>query len=443
FNPDLKSHFDNSINFWLSILVCLNVFIFFRTCLKIFKSWVRYDLFFVLGFLILHFQIPFLASIGIEPENPDFIWINKKVVNYATWLSTLCILFWILGFLINARKKYKFHCVSKIDKYRIESKWLDKGLVIFFVLFLLVVGNSFLSGSYNVDEWGTGATYIFLLLKVIIFLKIIYFYRNLGNIKRNRQEIISYLLNNKVFIGILVLYTYLFLVTGDRGPVLQIASINIVAYTLFYKHIKGRTLIVFFFIGAVLFGILREGRTRDASERSGNIFSEGYEAYLEQKFNPTEEFASSVRILYRALDVVPEQHPYLYGTTLISNTVDVIPFSSVFYDIPIMYRSSTLFFTVLGQGEYYSYGEGSEIIADLYINLGPYLTILVFFIFGYFISFLTFDAHYNKNHISVIIYLVLITVAFYINRSTFLNPLKIIVYTIIIDKLFSKQIKIE
>src|SRR5690606_5782050 len=71
--PDLKSHFDNHINFWLSILVCFNVFIFFRTCLKILKSWVRYDLFFILGFLILHFQIPFLASIGIEPENPDFI----------------------------------------------------------------------------------------------------------------------------------------------------------------------------------------------------------------------------------------------------------------------------------------------------------------------------------------------------------------------------------
>src|SRR5690606_7622741 len=146
---------------------------------------------------------------------------------------------------------------------------------------------------------------------------------------------------------------FLFLIAGDRGPVLQIASINLVAYTLFYKLIKGRTLIVCFFLGAVLFGILKEGRTRDANERSGNIFSEGYEAYLEQKFNPTDEFASSIRILYRALDVVPEQHSYLYGTTLISNTLDVIPFSSVFYDVPVMYRSSTLFFTVLGQGKYY------------------------------------------------------------------------------------------
>lgn len=73
--------------------------------LKIFKSWVRYDLFFLLGFLILHFQIPFLAAIGIEPQRPNFIWINKMVVNYATWLSAISMLMWQLGFLIYLRGK--------------------------------------------------------------------------------------------------------------------------------------------------------------------------------------------------------------------------------------------------------------------------------------------------------------------------------------------------
>lgn len=41
----------------------------------------------------------------------------------------------------------------------------------------------------------------------------------------------------------------------------------------------------FLFSGAVLFGILKEGRTRNVNDRKGGIFTEGYEAYSKQQFN--------------------------------------------------------------------------------------------------------------------------------------------------------------
>lgn len=328
--PKISSPFDEIVNIGLSSIVCVNLIIFFNTNLKIFKSWVRYDLFFLLGFLILHFQIPFLAAIGIEPQRPNFIWINKMVVNYATWLSAISMLMWQLGFLIYLRGKKHLtlsELFTKNVKYNINYKLLDAFLVILFCLFLIVVGNNFLGGSYDVNSWGVGATYVYMLLKIFIFLRIIYFYVDLNH-KHNFFRVIW---ENKVGVLIVFLYSFLFLISGDRGPVLQIVSINLVAYSLFYKNIKGHVLLFFLFSGAVLFGILKEGRTRNVNDRKGGVFTEGYEAYSKQQFNPTDEFASSVRILYRALDVVPNQHPYLYGATLISNTVDVIPFSSTFY----------------------------------------------------------------------------------------------------------------
>ena len=79
--PYKFEYFKEDSNFVLSILALVNVVVFLTTTRKFFSSWIRYDTLFLLGFLIVHFQIPFLASIGVEPEVPSYTWINKIVVN--------------------------------------------------------------------------------------------------------------------------------------------------------------------------------------------------------------------------------------------------------------------------------------------------------------------------------------------------------------------------
>ena len=85
--PNKYEDFNHQLNFNLVIIAILNVIIFFRFQYPIIKSYISLELFFVIGYIVVHFQIPFLASIGVEPSRPDLIWINKRVVNYATWLS--------------------------------------------------------------------------------------------------------------------------------------------------------------------------------------------------------------------------------------------------------------------------------------------------------------------------------------------------------------------
>ena len=107
--PEKFETFDRTANFILPIIGFVNIICFWKTSFKIAKSWISYNTLFLLGFAIVHFQIPFLASIGIEPSFGDYVWINKKVVNYATWLSLLALLMWLLGFLIFSLKNINLY----------------------------------------------------------------------------------------------------------------------------------------------------------------------------------------------------------------------------------------------------------------------------------------------------------------------------------------------
>ncbi|WP_242927537.1 hypothetical protein [Pontibacter vulgaris] len=432
---------------FLSIICVVNVFWFFYTTRKYYKTWVRFDVLFLIGFLIVHFQIPFLASLGIEPEKPSFIWVNKHVVNFATWLSSILLLLWLIGYNLFLRR---FNIIIKSKDFYVKTKAIDAMLWVLMIFFIGLVGKDFLSGSYSgTENWGAGATYIFLFLRIILYLRIIYFFINSKGIKLNKQNIVSILFYNKTLLILLFVYCLMFLKAGDRGPLMELVLLILGGYSIYQKHVSFGFLISLILIGSILFTIIREGRTRDASQRSTNILSEGFKNLQdnEKDFNPTDELASSVRILYSALDIVPEKHPYLNGATIVSDLVGVVPFGSSAYisltNLPIIYLSSSYFFTIQSQGVFFQYGEGSEIIADLYINVGIVGTAFIMIVFGYFISFLTFNALYNKKHRVVVVYLILITVALYLNRSNILTPLKAIVWTLVIDSFIIKRFSIK
>lgn len=442
--PERFEYFNTSFNFLLSLMCLLNIIVFWRTTRKYYSSWIRYDTLFLLGFVIVHFQIPFLASIGIEPTEPSFVWINKKVVNYATWLSGIVVLLWILGFLVYMNRK---KIVKKTASYKIDAQKIDYLLAIIFVLFLGLVGSEFLAGNYDGgDNWGAGANYAYLLLSVTLYLKIIYFFINHQDIKITKSNFMAIVMKNKLFVSILSLYLLIFLAAGDRGPVMEVGLISIGAYSIYQRKIPLSAFILMVFLGATLFTIISYGRSSDTAYRSGNILEQGYTNFQKSSgdFNPTDELATSTRILYRAIDVVPDSHPYLYGLTMMSDIAGVIPFGGSIYlevtQLPDMYKSSSYFFTILGQGSFFEFGEGSEIIADLYINLGVYGVVILMFFFGYFISYLTFNAYNTRNHRLMLVYLLLIVGAIYINRSNFFDPLRMIFYGLLIDRFLVKKI---
>lgn len=443
--PQRNELFDADYIIGLSTLTLVNVIVFFITVRRYYPSWISYDLFFILGFLIVHYQVPFLEAIGIPNAQPSKVWINKSVVNYAMWLSTVFLFLWMLGyyFFLSFRNKVFIPKKSAIGSKIVIKKSFNVLMVISFIAFYTLVGSEFWKGNHQgSDNWGAGATYAHIFVRTFLFLSIIYiFYANQNPLKRTK-DYLNFYVNNKLVLNLSFFYCLGFLLIGDRGPIMQIALLYLAGYTLFVKRISFIKIVGMIVLGSIILTIIGLGRTRDTSQREGNIISTGLNNYENKEdINPTNELATQVRILYRALDVVPSQHPYLNGVSLVSNVVDVVPLSGMVTPVPKVYQNTTTFFTFLGQGPNPTYGEGSEIIADLYVNLGVIPTLIVALLFGYFISFLTYKQQSNPNIKYIIIYFVLLNFALYINRANFLMPLKVIVYMLVFNKIFIFTVK--
>lgn len=433
--------FSSVTNVTLSIIAISNVLIFWKTSSKINNHWIRFEILFLIGFLIVNFQIPFSASLGWEPDNPAFIWINKNVVNYATWLSTISLLFWILGYLISVifNRNNNFNIKKKkIFDLSILLKRIKTLIIILFPLFLVLVGQDFLQGKYDGGEnWGAGASYIYLLLHSALVIYLVVFFKYNRFKMKGLKAMGMVILKNKIPFFILISYILIFLLAGDRGPVIQIGIVVAFMFSFTQMRIKGRTFVVFIFIAAIIMSVVKMGRMDPSLRSESNIFTEGYKNFSEtEQFNPTLELASSNRILFRALDVVPSSHPYLYGTTMMGDIISGIPFGArtlfPILELPKPYTSSTNFFTFIGQGSFSTWGEGSQLIADIYINLGIYGVMFLMFLFGVLICRLSFSLIYSNNLFVIIVYSIFTMLSIYLNRATFFTVMQPLIITAIL-----------
>jgi len=273
-------------------------------------------------------------------------------------------------------------------------------------------------------------------------LRTIYFVKNLKG-KGGFRALSHGFIFNPVYLISLLLYAGLFLFAGDRGPVLRIVLVFIGAYAIFLNPISIKTLSVFIVVGALMFSIVGMGRVRDVGDLEGaNLFVRGYGEMVESgDFNITNELATSNRILFMALDMVPGRHSYLYGSTYLLNITGVVPFLTGiivdFASIPREYRGTAQFFTVASLGRDSTVGVGSEIISDIYVNFGIFGVFLIMALFGRISALIQLKSSHG-NHVFVIISLILLSEALSMNRGMLLYPLKSISYTLLVNYLVSK-----
>lgn len=441
--PAKFSPFSEEYNFLLGIIYILILAVFLFQQRYKDKNWLRFDILFLLGYTIVHFQIPFLASIGIEPSRPWHIWLNKEVVNYATWMSLVSITIWFFGYSLVIQTKRKN---PPVMSKKINTGVIDKLLLLVFSGFLFSAGKNFLGGAYDTNNWGGAATYFLMILDIIIYLRIIYFFVLLDG-KKSIFEITKSFLANKLFILIVVLYFTLFFITGSRGEILRVILVTVFAYSIFVKPLSFKFIIVSVLIGSFVFTIMGMGRGRVATELGDQtLLQRGYASYIEnsEKKLPTEELASSVRIQYRAIDAIPNTHPYLYGVPYFITLISPIPFSSKLvieiFDIPYQYQVTSRLFTYLGQGNNITYGEGSEILADIYANFDLAGVFIIMLFFGAFAGIVTKKTKQGSFNY-MLVYVVLLITALSMNRGTIFYAYKEIFYILFFHLLFSGRLR--
>lgn len=409
------------------------------------KNWLRIDVFFLLGFLIVHFQWAIMYAFSdIIPENPSRVWVNPVYVNYGIWLSVIGGLSWIFGYSIlkNNKKKRTTH-------YKFNYNKLLNFTIILFALFLISAGKDFFSGGVYKGSGGKAygegiSAYIQLLFSIcIIIVTLFVIIDNQKNYKSNLLKWVWGL--NKKYLLIAGGYIFLFLSIGDRdGPLALILTFLILTGSII-RPFKLRELIFIVSVGAVIMTLIGLGRNVN-SDRS--VIISGYQQMdYNSAYEPTLELANSVRTLFQSLTTVPVEHDFFYGKLWLSDLMSPIPFMQAVYlgltDDNIFELSSTGYITYLVYGNDSTSGEGTTLIADIYLNLGLPGIIILMFLFGLLIKKANIELIVHNNYRWIIIACILASFSIYFGRSSYLIILRPIVWSYFIVFLFVKKYRMK
>lgn len=421
------------------IMVVSTVSFFSRkeTIIELKNNYFKAVYFFILGYIIVHFQCYIDLLLGNISENNSWFFGNANIIIKVSYISLLGLISFYLGYLT-----YNGYIKSK-NKIRKTKYTYPLGYLIALTypvlyLFFRTVGLEYILGGYGsvgIEVGGIGA-YSQLILQLLFYAIMILNYINAktkGVKYTAREYFLSY---NLFFYFTFGAYCIMVMLSGDRGPLISLGLAYVLIYSfLAIKKIKLRQF--FLMIVIAMFVVTTLGVARSFS-KDGYSFKEKITMALSngekkryESFSPnTLELAGSVRTLHYSVDYVPERHPHLNGLFQTKYLISSIPFISGFvsplFDSHYKYKGSSSFVTWIEQGDYPSSGAGSTCVADLYLDFGVIGVILGLFLFGLFLRWSEFQL-FSRDSISLFSFIICFyatVMSFYIGRSMILFQLK-------------------
>lgn len=426
----------------ISVLISTVSFILYLMCFYNKRFFFSITILFILGILIVNFQIPLLYSINqyfAFPHFDSFYWADMDISSFSISVSYLALTSYFFGFIL-----YELFTIKKENNIPIKINFYRFKLVLFlaylFYILFLINSGSYLVGLYDFTTASSFASYFIaffdITAKALIIITTYFIYNKIDS---KSIDIFGYIKKFDPYLVFLVLvHVSWSLFVGDRGPVI------IYLILLFgpYLSLKlNKKYFVFIFLSSIIilptfFSIIGALRTRSSDNniierfnsinfneyRLPNYFKDPSDVYAIS----TIELALSGRALNHVIANVPKNHEYGNGWYQINHLVNIIPFlsgiiQSYIYNYNSIYDGSPSFITYLIQGRNPTYGDGTNTIADIYIDFGPY-AVLPFFIFaGIFFRNLD-NIMYNRTNTTLfywLCYAFIISGAIYLSRSSF------------------------
>lgn len=422
----------------LSLLLCVVPVVLFLLLNLMSDNWrglyVRPTLLFTLGFVIVFFQRNLDCVLGVASINeiasyfPPIVAI--KCCIYAS--IGLCSFFCGNSIAMLIRREY-----TSIQTSVIGSRYMLFARILFYIFacgYFITTARSILSGEFIYNEEamalraGSFSNYSNVMTNVMIYVLLA---ANVNNLRKETEDI-SFkrlvLANGWLVNSFLLFFLFLQFLVGDRGPIISLVLANVVAfYALTRKKIRLIFLLLILIGGAfVLTAIGSVRRTTNTLSMSDII------AYEKTKntstISPTTmELAGSYNTFVYTVANVPSKRDYFYGKMQLRELVISVPFLYRF--VPWAFsdisheNSSTDYCTFLIQGYNRTYGNGSSLLADIYLDFGLYGIIFVMFLIGLLLYKLDFELYYGGNLSWILLGIVIFSFSLYVSRATLSMPL--------------------
>ncbi len=362
-------------------------------------KWVSPAVLFLLGFVIVHFQMFFYLLFGLELRSHlfDFVWASASVINKSAALSCTGMLAFMQGYLFTRVKPgssgpkdsplIRFYSKKNNSVFLIILAWMA-------YLALFLYDGDYRGGSYpltnNVSRFISMLFNTFLVASIVVRLLPL-------NSRESVVNLPTYLSTLGAPVLVLTVWHMLFsLYVGDRGPVI---AYGIFAGGLFffkYKNVKLYQFIVLILFGATFLTLI--GKARRADQEKGvlsylpvvakdNSLSNRFESSV--PLEQTVELALSVRCVNHVLDAVPKKYDYHLGFFQLKQILSVVPGGSSLFlmvtEKDEIHDGSSMFVSYLIQGRNIKYGDGTTVIADIYLDFGFAGVVIMLLLFGLFI----------------------------------------------------------
>jgi len=441
FKPSFESTIDNS-----KLIIYVSFFFiasFIHLISQKGENWFRLDVLFLLGFAIVHFQWAIMIAFSnIEPDRFTFVLADSHYMNYGVWLSSIGIVSWLFGYSFFKTNAMNTEIIYHFNYTKLF--WFTTGL---FGLFILMAGSNYLSGGIYKGEGGSEAgagisVYFRLLFSISILLLTAFVILN--NVNFFKSSHFGFLLRiDKKYLILFALTILLFLGVGDRGGALQPVMAFLIIYGTLIRPIKLKEFILLVAAGALIMTLIGEGRSSGESE---NILVAGASKIdITSAYDLTSELARSVRALNKSLSDVPAYHDYFLGKLWLSDFLAVIPLGQNIYmqlsDASIYETASSKYLTYLMRGIYSNYGEGTTLIADIYLNFGLLGVISFMFFLGLFFKKIVNELNLQRNYYWTIAAVILASLAFYMGRDTLFHSFRPILWGVFLSYLLVSQEK--
>lgn len=423
-----------SFNVAVLVLYCVDYIVFSRK--EKIKALSYPSLFF-----FIYFFVNFAYPIFIYPFDATFIIqfrysFSPDYINSGSAMSLTAFSMFISGYAnVKTKKKIDLeernsHTILNVGYYKIFSA--ISVLVLLYNLFLIVpqIGISY---GDAIVPFQSGSLFVMLESALTLLL-----------CHNNRQSMRD---NTKKFFSILWFHTSLCvafsgasLLLGSREYILTLSLLYCFLYAYYVRPIKAWQMLVGLIIGTIALYVVSQVRSNNVQITSSKEVFElkpWQNGRVSGAWNIATDLIINNRNVYVGMQYVDDpKHGYSYGYNYIPNLLSPIPF------LPSLFTEHVLRTTVvdltsqqmltnytrdeLGDHDL-DYELGSNCVVDVYMAFGIFGVILFFFGLGVGIKKL--ENRLNSDDVkSVCLYLVLFTGLVFFCRSSFLGPLKNLIW---------------
>ncbi|MBL7086578.1 MAG: oligosaccharide repeat unit polymerase [Candidatus Cloacimonetes bacterium] len=394
---------------------------------------------FILGYFVVFYQVFLLDLFGFELVKVYYklIWISKEVMQRSFGIASIGLLAFYVGASSIKLRSHK-NIKNAIDITSPNSIFVVLTLAyVFYILFFIFAG-SYRYGIYYAKDASPLAVYLYKLFVVCLSAAVIIKISHITSYKEKKLSAKQYLSNLGFPLLFLLIWHIAFSTfVGDRGPVISFTLLAFAMYFIRWQKLNLLRIIVAVFLIAFLLTLIGKIRSyQSLGLEYGKRFSKVVSEYSEKegidsKFgikipaSETIELALSIQTLNYSLYNVPDFYKFRYGLFQLNYFISIIPglsgmTNSLLYDGMERYKSSSTFITYLIQGDNPSYGNGTSIIADFYLDFGVLGVVVGLYLLGFFVgrNESRLWKGYQKPTLLWIAILILFSKSLYLNRSS-------------------------